>query len=126
MILNLSKSLEALFPPAGDGKTRDAARDQLRSLGYSDSHIERAFIPAMALRNEIDVGHVELAVFTRQQLVAIHAYTEAAESNFRDLFKKIFKAITDGTWSVPEYKQSEPSKGALEVVQRLVRALHDN
>lgn len=43
-LLNLSKVLEVLFPPAGDGRVRDAARRGLASLGYSEQEIERDFI----------------------------------------------------------------------------------
>ena len=65
-----------LFPPSGDGQTRDAARRGLTNLNYSAKEIERDFLPAMALRNAIDVGHVDLSLFTRPQLNALH--TEAA------------------------------------------------
>ena len=66
VLLNLAKTLEVLFPPNGDGHTRDAVRTGLRTLGLSDNQIEYDFIPAMALRNEIDVGHVELGLFTME------------------------------------------------------------
>ena len=58
----------------------DAARGGLEKLGYSGEEIEREFLPAMALRNEIDVGHVDLSIYTRRQLNALHRYTEVAES----------------------------------------------
>ncbi len=40
--------------------------------------MECDIIPAMALRNEIDVGHVELGLFTIDQLRIIHGFTERA------------------------------------------------
>ena len=89
MILNLSKALEALFPPSGNGKTRDAVRAGLRKLGFSDTEIDADYIPAMALRNEIDVGHVDLSLFRVDQLAVIHGYAEYAEGAFRVLFKRI-------------------------------------
>lgn len=67
MLLNLAKSLEALFPPSGDGRSRDAIRRGLRSLAISDNDIESNFLPAIALRNEIDVAHVGLHWFTMDQ-----------------------------------------------------------
>ena len=88
VILNLSKVLEVLFPPGGDGKTRDAARVGLRQLGYADAEIERLFLRAMALRNEIDVGHVSLALLTRRQLSILHGYTEGAERAFREMLDR--------------------------------------
>jgi len=54
-ILNFSKVLEALFPPHGDGRSIDAARSGLKQLGYTEEELERDFIPAIALRNGIDV-----------------------------------------------------------------------
>ncbi len=87
VVLNLAKSLEVLFPPTGDGRTRDAARAGLQRLGLSKSQIECNFIPAMALRNEIDVGHVELGLFTMDQLKTLHAFTERAEGAFREMFE---------------------------------------
>ena len=71
MILNFSKVLEVLFPPTGDGNTRDAVRAGLRTLGFAGKDIEADYIPAMALRNEIDVGHVDLALFKVDQLAVI-------------------------------------------------------
>lgn len=62
VMLNLSKTLEVLFPPDSDGMTRNAVRLGLRQLGYADDSIESDFIPALALRNQIDVGHVSLAL----------------------------------------------------------------
>ena len=85
MILNLSKVLEVLFPPDGAGRTLDAARRGLTALGFSRTEIEGDYIPAMALRNEIDVGHVVLSLFTREQLALIHGYTDHAEEAFRIL-----------------------------------------
>lgn len=63
ILLNLAKALEALFP-ASDGRgTRDSVRDNLRNLGYSESELENHFLPAMALRDELDVAHVSLTRF---------------------------------------------------------------
>lgn len=119
MILNFSKCLEVLFPPGGDGRTRDAVRNALAELGYVEEEIEGDFLPAMALRNEIDVAHVELGLFTMNQLKTIHSYTERAETAFRGLFERIFEAIDAGTWDVPNYELGSPSRGAVALVERL-------
>jgi hypothetical protein len=37
-------------------------------MGYSDDEVENNFLPAMALRDELDVAHVSLATFTSEQL----------------------------------------------------------
>ena len=119
VILNFAKCLEVLFPPAGDGRTRDAVRNALRELGCGENEIERDFLPAMALRNEIDVAHVELGLFTMDQLKVIHGYTERAESAFRVLFERLFEAIVAGTWDVPDYELGSPSREAIRLVERL-------
>ncbi len=119
-ILNLAKTLEVLFPSAGNGQTREAARQGISELGYSDDEIERLFIPAMALRNEIDVGHVHLALFNPRQLAAIHAYTEIAEDAFRDMLDRVLTAVAEGKWQVSTMRDCKASPGALKVVERLV------
>lgn len=119
VLLNLAKSLEVLFPPDGDGHTRDAARAGLRTLDFSDDEIECDFIPAMALRNEIDVGHVELGLFTMDQLKTIHAFTERAESAFREMFERLLCRVESGKVDVVPYELGPPRDEALRVIDRL-------
>lgn len=119
MLLNFSKILEVLFPPAGDGKTRDAARNGLRVLEFSETEIEADYIPAMALRNEIDVGHVDLALFTVDQLTVIHGYTEHAESAFKKLFKRIFEKLEDASFEIEPYDPKSAEGEAVTIVERL-------
>ena len=102
MILNLSKVLEVLFPPSGDGKTRDAARNGLLKLDFSEIEIEADYIPAMALRNEIDVGHVDLSLFKVDQLALIHGYTEHAETAFRKLLKRVFDSLASDAFEIDQ------------------------
>lgn len=100
MILNLSKVLEVMFPPSGDRRTLDAARTGLRKLGFSDNEIEAYYIPAMALRNNIDVGHVCLSLFKPEQLALIHGYAEYAEAAFKLLFKRLIERVSSGSFEV--------------------------
>jgi hypothetical protein len=118
-LLNLAKVLEVLFPPGGDGKTRDAARRGLRQLGYSNADIERLFLPAMALRNELDVGHASLALLTRSQLSVIHAYTEVAETAFREMLNRVVNAVVSGKMEIVNGEDSKPSQSVLKLIQRL-------
>jgi hypothetical protein len=120
-LLNLAKALEALFPHEGDGKTRDAIRSGLRQLGYDDNDIEKLFLPAVALRNELDVGHVSLALFKPEQLETIHAYTEVAEGAFREMLDRFMTALAEGKVVIPEYQDASPSKQALEAIGRLAK-----
>src|SRR5262249_35108189 len=119
VILNLAKTLEVLFPPDGDGRTRDAVRSALRQLGFEDARIEGDFIPAMALRNEIDVGHVELGLFTMDQLKIIHAFTERAEGSFRELFDRLLSQVKSGGFVVAPYTAISARPEAVAIVERL-------
>jgi hypothetical protein len=121
VILNLAKTLEVLFPPDGDGRTRDAVRRALQQLGFSEAQIEGDFTPAMALRNEIDVGHVELGLFTMDQLKIIHAFTERAEGAFRDLFDRLLSQIESGGFDVAPYAVGTARPEAFAVIDRLRR-----
>ena len=119
MILNLSKVLEVLFPPFGDGKTRDAPRAGLRKLGFSEEEVEADYIPVMALRNEIDVGHVDLSLFKVDQLALIHGYVEHAERAFRLLFKRLFEATTSGSFKIEPYEPKPTAGEAVRVIEKL-------
>lgn len=119
MILNLSKALEVLFPPPEDGKTRDAVRAGLLKLGFSETEIEADYVPAMALRNKIDVGHVNLSLFKVDQLALIHGYVERAETAFRLLFKRTFERMASGAFEVEPYEPMPASGEAVHVVERL-------
>lgn len=121
VVLNLAKTLEVLFPPGGDGKTRDAVRLGLRQLGYEDEAIESDFVPALALRNQIDVGHVSLALFTRTQLAHIHGYTERAERSFRGLLARALEAAESGKWKPPTYVPSPRDEAIEQVLSRLAQ-----
>lgn len=119
VILNLSKCLEVLFPPPGDGRTRDAIRRGLRNLGVADNDVECNFLPAVALRNEIDVGHVELGFFKMEQLKIIHGYTERAETAFHKMFETLFEKIESGEFEVEAYDVGAPRAEALRLIERL-------
>jgi len=119
MVLNLSKVLEVLFPPPGDGKTIKAVRAGLRSLNFSETDIEADYVPAMALRNEIDVGHVDLALFKMDQLSIIHNYVEHAESVFKVLFKRIFEKLEDDSYKVEPYEPKPADGKAVKIVEKM-------
>lgn len=119
VVLNLAKSLEVLFPPAGDGRTRDAARAGLRTLDFAENQIECDFIPAMVLRNEIDVGHVELGLFKMDQLKTIHAFTERAEDAFREMFERLLSRVESGKADIAPHELGPPKDETLKLIERL-------
>jgi len=118
-VLNFAKTLEVLFPPDNDGRTRDAARAKLLELGFSEVEIEADYIPAMALRNEIDVGHVDLSLFKPDQLALIHAYVEHAEGAFQTLLDRLLTRVVAGEFQVSPYNPGPPRPEAAAVVKRL-------
>lgn len=119
VLLNLAKTLEAIFPPHGDSNSLDAARSGLQKLGYADEEIERDFIPAIALRNHVGVGHVVIALFTSEQLKVLHAYTERAESVFRELLDSIIQKIESGDFEIAPYELHEPPDSVVRIIDRL-------
>ena len=125
-ILNLSKVLEVLFPPAaGDGRTLDAVRDGLSKLGFSEKQIEASFIPAMCLRNQIDSAHVDLSIFTRDQLRTLHAYTDSAETAFRLMLQRLVEKIKSGELSVPQYSITGARAEAVTIIEKIAeRCVH--
>jgi hypothetical protein len=122
VILNLAKTLESLFPPRGSGSI-DGARHGLRVLGYSDAEIEARFVPVIALRNQIDIGHVFLDLLTREQLDLLQAYADQAEHHFRELLERVMNQMLGGTFSLEPYDDSGPRREVEEVLERLAESL---
>lgn len=114
-LLNLSKALEVLFPPSN----RDAVREGLRGLGFSEADCEGRFLPAMALRNEVDVGHVDLGKLNDDDRRVVHAYTDAAEPWFAELLDRLLGRIERGGGDVVAYKQRAPRPEVLRIIDRL-------
>jgi hypothetical protein len=118
-VLNLAKVLESLFPPGGDGRTRDAARKGLSAVGYTQEEIEEWFVPALALRSELDVAHVWLALLASDQIEALTAYAEHAIDRFRDLLNKVAKLSIDGDVLIPEYAPVAADANAAAVIDAI-------
>lgn len=118
ILLNLSKVLEVLFP-GSEGQTINAARTGLEALGYSSDEINKWYIPAMLLRNQLDVGHVSLVTLSQRQLRPVHDYTNQAEDRFRDLLLRVISSIADGTLALTPY-QDQPGQ-AERTIRRLAQ-----
>ena len=119
VVLNLAKALEVLFPASADEKQRDAVRSSLKRLDFTHDEIEGRFVPALALRNELGVGHAQLAIFSMDQLRVVHAYVERAEDNFRTMFERLLKKIQSGTMDVAPYADSPRNTGVEKVIERI-------
>lgn len=122
VVLNLAKALETLFPRSENTGSMDTARAGLRSLGIKDAEIEAFFVPAIALRNELDVGHPQLALLSAEELRAVHDYTDTAELSFRNMYEELLTRIEAGTF---EIKCEEPGPAGSKI-QRLVERLRKN
>lgn len=108
-----------LFPPPGNRKTREAVRSGLRSLGFEDIDIEADYMPAMALRNEVDVGHVDLSLFKPDQLAVIHGYVEHAEGAFKVLFTRVFERLETNGFGIEPYEPKPAEGDAVRIIERL-------
>lgn len=123
IVLNLAKTLEALFPAAGKLGSIDTARRGLTDIGYTKDEIDRDFIPALALRNKLDVGHVSLAVFQVEDMEVVHRYCDAAEGKFRGMLKRVLSMVTDGSYQVKPYKLRSPTRDVLQTIERIRNSL---
>ncbi|MEU8076785.1 hypothetical protein AB0B31_15180 [Catellatospora citrea] len=116
VLLNYTKLLEVLFPN-GD-KTIDGTRMGAQQLGFTSAFVDEWFVPALSLRNDIDVAHVSLADFEPDQLAVLHTYTERAERHFRDLLRRVMAGVADKTFNPPSAKGSGHTK-ASKIIERM-------
>jgi hypothetical protein len=119
MLLNYCKVLEVLFPPSGDGKSRDAVRRGLSKLGYDSLTIEGLFLPVMLLRSKIDVGHVLLGIFTRPELTTLHAYTEAVEQYWLEMLQRALAKLRDDPSFLEAYEVSSADREAKSIISSI-------
>lgn len=119
VIINLCKVLEVLFPPPGDGRTYDSARYGLKMLEYSENEIERDFIPAMALRNNIDSAHVDLSTFPSEQLKIIINFTDTAEDAFQKMLQRLITKTQNGEYSPAPYGEPKTRQAAEKIIERM-------
>lgn len=113
VLLNYCKILEVLFPAE---KTIDKTKLEMGKLGFSTQDIDTHYIPSIALRNQIDVAHVDLATYETEDLEILHKYTELAEPKFRKLLKVIIENIQNGSYTILEYTKEKPKKDKLSII----------
>lgn len=116
VVLNLCKVLEILF-----GSKRDNVRAELLKFGYTKDEIEERFIPLMILRNEFDVGHVSISLFTQEQLDALYTYLGNSENNFRYLLKRVLKKVKDRGYTLQQDPDLSLDKDKLRIMNDLIR-----
>jgi len=121
-LLNYAKCLETLFPSPPQ-KSIDTVRNSLRYLGFTDIEIEALYIPALALRNSIDVSHPTLMVFTMADAAVLHSYADTAEDSFRLLLHRLFELIETENFSLDPVDSLQPSKDTQRIVRRIAANL---
>ncbi len=121
ILLNYCKILEVLFPSEGESKSMEITRRELSKLGFNKKDIETYYIPAIALRNKVDVAHVDLSLFKREQLQVLHNYTELAEIQFRELLRIVFNKLGDNTYSLAEYDEFSPRPEAIKTIETMAK-----
>jgi hypothetical protein len=123
IILNLNKTLEVLFPPHGDVKRRDAVRQGLAKLDYTDAEIEADFIPVMLLRSSIDSGHAFLDLFTQEELTTMQTYTEAIEENWLRMLAKLLDKLESDSTIIDDYKPKSADREPKKLVATIAKII---
>jgi hypothetical protein len=88
VLLNLAKSIEILFGPS-----RDALRERLRALGYSDGQIESQIVPILLVRNEIDVGHPTSGCATSEEVAILRQFVDRSLKNVATILQDVWQRI---------------------------------
>jgi hypothetical protein len=117
-LLNFAKVLEVLFPAAPQ-QNIDTTRQALALLGFTNVEIEALYIPALALRNSVDVAHPTLAAYSTDQLRTLARYTELAEEAFRGLLNRVFESVKGGKFELTAPPDTKPSAETLRIITRL-------
>lgn len=97
VILNLTKTLQALFGQHGEDVKRG-----LRLLGYSDAEVA-PFLTVMELRDALDSGHVMLSVMDEAQAHELYVFLYGREPRFRTLLTRAIEGTRKGTFRVQEH-----------------------
>lgn len=123
ILLNYCKILEVLFPSKGESKSMETTRRELEKLGFVNEEIEKYFIPAIIIRNKIDVGHVDLSTYERKHLQILQSYADVTEKHFRELLKKVFDKLKDKSYCIPEYTKLNPRPETIKIIEKIGKNL---
>jgi hypothetical protein len=117
-VLNLCKSMEILF-----GRSKDAVRNGLQSLGYTKEEVEGDYIPLLILRDSLDIAHPRIAIFRQNDLRTLYLFLFNSEGRFRKLFERALKAVEKGSFELPQEEDLRLEKGEQEKMNRLMNTL---
>ncbi len=93
IILNLTKSLDALFNPSDRERSREQIRSRAKDWGLSLEEIEQLIIPLILLRNKFDVAHVALTPLDAQQRAIVIDFAIEALHNMEVLLSRIYDGL---------------------------------
>ena len=99
VVLNLAKVLLVLFPGPDKGCV-DRIKGEIRALNYPEQYIDRWITRVIYVRNELDSGHPMLSVMSREQLAALHEFTDNIELVFEELLRRIVRRVDAGTFTI--------------------------
>lgn len=117
-LLNFAKVLEALFP-APPAQTIDTAREELKRLGFGELEIEALYVPALALRNAIDVAHPTLTAHSDAELATLQRYADSAEEAFRKLVNRVFDCIKKEELNLKPASNKTISSDTRRIIERI-------
>lgn len=117
IILNLTKTLQALF-----GQSRDNVRAGLRSLGYTDQEVED-FVIVMELRDVVDSSHVMLSVMDEAgQASDLYTFIYGRELRFRELLSRALQRSKQGNFKVKEHPDLKLDARVRKLFERIRKA----
>jgi hypothetical protein len=118
-ILNYAKMLQVIFGT----ESRDEMTDRLVALGIDRAEVARTYIPAMRLRNDLDIGHPATALFTIEQSSILGQYARLAHTEFKKLAVQIVDAVESGSLRLPEGESYTPSAKRARMIDELGEGL---
>lgn len=118
-ILNFSKTLEVLFPAPPQQSLNVVRQALASSLQFPDLEIEALYIPAIVLRNAVDVAHPTLAAHTTESLAVLAQYCDVADEAFGRLLLRIFDRVADGSFALAVPSSTAVSSDTTRVIERM-------
>ena len=120
-ILNFYRILNALFPWK-EGKSMNTTRRELTKLGFPEVEIEALYIPAIVLRNQGDVAHVQLQPPEGEGRDLVCEYADIAEGAFRKLLQVVAQKLMSKEYSIQVGSTTTAADSKKEPVERLKSA----
>ncbi len=110
--------------PISGLKMGDAVRKGLENLGYSKTEIERDFLPVMALRDNMDSGHIRLFKISKEKFQILYGYTDGVNNAFKTMLKRLISRIQEGHYTPVSYAVShQKKKDADKIIEKIGKSM---